>query len=154
MASDILQALHQRIEDDLDGLAMTPDGLQAVTDARWGELTIQIDHDEEAGAVRVGVALPTPAGAGSEFLVWCLSLNAQYFDVKVGLDEDGNLLIHGDLDADDDVDVGDLATDVVDTAESILDVIDDDLVEWCLSHGFGTPAQRTRWESRPSEISA
>jgi hypothetical protein len=151
MATEILQALHERIDDDLDGLALTPDGLQAVTDARWGEITLHIDHDPEAATVRVSAALPSPAGAGSEFLVWCLWVNGQYFDVKVALDDEGRLLVHGDLDAAE-VDPSDLATDVVDTAESILDLIDDDLVEWCLGNGLGTPAQRQRWEARVTDL--
>ncbi|MFW6050665.1 MAG: YbjN domain-containing protein, partial [Myxococcota bacterium] len=136
MESDILKALHERIEEDLDGLARTPEGLQAVTDARWGEVTIHIEHDGEAGAVRVSATVPPPAGAGPEFLVWCLALNAQYFGVKLGLDEEGRLMVHGDLDADA-VDGADLASEVVETAESIIDVIDDELVEWCLAHGLG-----------------
>jgi hypothetical protein len=151
MGTDILKALHERIEEDLDGLALTPDGLRAVTDARWGELTLHIDHDPEAATVRVSAAIPPPVGAGVEFLIWCLSLNGQYFDVKVALDEDGRLLVHSDLDADD-MEPSDLATDVVDAAESVLDLIDDDLVEWCVAHGLGTPAQRQRWTSRGGDI--
>lgn len=152
MATEILQALHERIEDDLDGLTLTPDGLRAVTDARWGEITLHIDHDPEAATVRVSAALPPPVGAGVEFLIWCLSLNGQYFDVKVALDDDGRLLVHGDLDADGS-EPADLAADVVDAAESVLDLIDDDLVEWCLGQGLGTPAQRTRWASRGGDLS-
>lgn len=153
MATDILQALLERIEDDLDGLTLTPEGLEAVTDARWGEVTVHIDHDEEAGCVRVSVAVPPPAGAGPELLVWCLSVNAQYFDVKFALDDEGQLLVHGDLDVAEE-DIADLAADVVDTVESVLDVLDDDLVEWCLSHGLGAPAQRKRWETRAGELPA
>ncbi|MFW5924611.1 MAG: YbjN domain-containing protein [Myxococcota bacterium] len=150
MVSDILQALHERIEDDLDGLALTPEGLRAVTDARWGETTLQIDYDEEASCIRVSVAVPPPAGAGPELLVWCLSMNAQYFDVKLALDDEGQLLVHGDIDVDE-REVGEVAPNVVDTAESVIGFVDDDLVEWCLSRGLGTPAQRLRWGHRVPE---
>ncbi|MFW6052066.1 MAG: hypothetical protein ACODAU_12890 [Myxococcota bacterium] len=62
--------------------ARGPEGLQAVAGARWGEVTLHIEHDGEAG----------------------------------------------------------------------IDVIDDELVEWCLAHGLGTPSQRTRWESRATDL--
>ena len=148
MASDLLRALKERTDDDLDGLTLTADGLSAVADIRFGEVTIDIDHDEEAGSVRVSVSVPPPAGAGSDFLVWALSVNAQYWDVKIGLGEDGELLVHADLDAEPDADITDLAADVVDRAESILELLDDDLTEWVLEHDLGTPAQRERWLSR------
>jgi hypothetical protein len=151
MTIEILQALHERIDDDLDGLVLTPEGLRAVADARWGEITIHIDHDAEASTVRVAVALPPPAGAGTEFLLWCLSLNALYFDVKVALDDEGRLLVHSDLAADE-LDVTDLAAEVVEAAETVIDLIDDDLVEWCVSRGLGTPAQRQRWAAQRSEL--
>lgn len=150
MAADILNALQERLEDELDGLAPTDQGLQAVVDARFGELNVLIEYDEEAGSIRVSCPLPPPAGAGLEFLLWCLHTNTQYWDVKFGLDDEGHLLVHADLDADEDSDMGDVAGNVADRAETLTELIDEDLVEWMLGHGFGTPAQRERWQTRPS----
>jgi hypothetical protein len=148
MASDLLRALRDRIDEDLEGATVTPDGLRAPAEIRYGDVVVAIDHDLEAASVRIGVAVPPPAGAGGEFLLWCLGTSTQYWDIKIGLDDEGFLLVHSDLDADDDVDLGALATMVVDRAETILDLLEEDLVEWLLSHGLGTPAQRERWETR------
>lgn len=150
MPFDLLMSLEERIEDDLDGLALVDGSLKAVNDARYGEVTLSIDHDEEAASLRVSVAIPPPAGAGTDFLIWCLATNMQYWDVKIGLDDDGQLVIHADLDADEDTDLGRLGASVVDRAETILDLLDDDLTTWALEHGLGTPAQRERWVSRAS----
>ncbi|MFW5920813.1 MAG: YbjN domain-containing protein, partial [Polyangiales bacterium] len=152
MATDILSALKERLDEDLDGLTLTPEGLQAVTDARFGELVIQVEHDDEAESVRVSVGVPPPAGAGLELLLWCLHVNTQYWDVKFGLDDDGRLLVHADLDADEDSDIARLASDVLDRAETVVDIIDDDLTEWLLARGLGTPAQQERWRSRPPKV--
>jgi hypothetical protein len=148
MASDILTELKERIDEDLDGLTATPDGLQAVADARFGELTLQIEYDDEAASMRVSAAVAPPAGAGLEFLLWCLHTNTQYWDVKFGLDDDGRLLVHADLDVEEGADLGPLASAVLDRAETVVELVDDDLTEWMLSHGLGTPAQRERWMAR------
>lgn len=153
MATDILTALKERIDEDLDGLTLTPDGLQAVTDARFGELLVQIEYDDEAESIRVSVAVPPPAGAGLELLLWCLHVNTQYWDVKFGLEDEGRLLVHADLDADESSDIAALGADVVDRAETVIDLIDDDLVEWILARNLGTPAQQERWRSRPPKVS-
>jgi hypothetical protein len=148
MSSALLESLRAQVEEDLDGITSTPEGLRAVANARFGEVTLRIDHDVEAEAIRVQVSLPPPAGAGPDFLIWCLSTNTQYWDVKFGLDEDGTLAVHADLEAEgtqaDEV----LANDVVDRVESILQLLDEDLAEYLLRRGLGTPAQRTRWETR------
>ena len=148
MASDLLTALHQRMEEDLPGLTVTPDGLQTVADCRYGEVVLEVDHDPEAESIRVGVAIPPPAGSGPDFLLFCLALNAQYWDVKTGLDEEGRLLVHADLDADAEGDLDALATEVVDRIDTVLELLDDDLTEWLLDAGLGTPAQRERWIAR------
>jgi hypothetical protein len=86
--------------------------------------------------------------------LWALSLNARYWDVKVGLDDDGMFLVHADLDAAI-LDLDGLAAEVVDRVDSISDVIDQDLVDWAMARGLGTPAQRTRWaEAAPASSSA
>lgn len=145
MASDLLRALRDRIEDEVEGATITPDGLRAPAETRYGDLVIAVDHDLEAASLRIGVAIPPPAGAGADFLVWCLGTNTQYWDVKIGLDDDGFLLIHSDVDADDSSDLGVLAVMVVDRVETILDLLDDDLVDWIYGSGLGSPAQRERW---------
>jgi hypothetical protein len=151
MSSALLETLRELVEEDLDGITSTEEGLRAVADARYGEVVIRVDHDEEAAAIRVQVSLPPPAGAGPDFLVWCLATNTQYWDVKFGLDEDGMLAVHADLEAEDAQPSERLAQDVIDRVESILQLLDEDLSEYLLAHGLGTPAQRARWERhRPS----
>lgn len=147
MTDDLLSPLRDRLEDDIDGIARTEQGLEAIIDARYGEVTLQIEHDEEAESLRVMVCIPPPAGAGHDFLLWALSTNTQYWDVKIGLDEEGRLVVHADLDSEGE-EIADLAALVADRMETILELIDDDLVEWLLEHDLGTPQQRERWVNR------
>ena len=154
MARDLLDRLYERMEEDLDGLARLPEGLRAVVDARYGEVTLCIDHDAEAEMIRVSVAVASPAGAGRSFLVWCLAANAMYWDVKLGLDGGGLLLVHSDLDAHRGLDIDELAAAVVERADTVVDLIDDDFVQWMLTHRLGTPSQQARWTSRAVEKSA
>lgn len=148
MASQLLESLRPLVEEDLDGVTVTSDGLRSVADTRFAEVEVRVDHDEEAEAIRVQVSIAPPAGAGPEFLVWCLATNTQYWDVKVGLDENGMLAIHADLEAEGVEATEALANDVVDRVESIMQLLDEDLAEYLLDAGLGTPAQRARWESR------
>jgi hypothetical protein len=148
MASALLESLRPMLEEDLDGVKSAPEGLRAVADARYGEVLVRIDHDEEAAAIRVQVALPPPAGAGTDFLLFCLSTNIQYWDVKFGLDEEGMLAVHADLEGEGVRADESLANDVIDRVESILQLLDEDLPDYLLEHGLGTPAQRARWQSR------
>jgi len=148
MATDILGSMKERLEDDLTGISRTEEGLRAVMDSRYGEIVVRVDHDVEAASVRVSVVVPPPAGAGPDFLVWCLSINAQYWDVKIGLDDDGLLLVHADLDAEPSADVASLTTLVIDRVDTIVELLDDDLVPFLLEHGLGTPPQQTRWRAR------
>lgn len=144
---DLLDNLYDRMEEDLDGLARVPEGLSAVVDARFGEVTVRIDHDPVAEMIRVSVAVPPPAGAGRSFLIWSLSTNAMYWDVKLGLDARGRVLVHADLDATEGSDLDELAAALVERAEAVVDLLDDDFVGWLHSHDLGTPAQRERWEA-------
>mgnify|MGYP006915196792 CR=1 FL=1 len=89
-----------------------------------------------------------PAGSGPGFLVFCLATTAQYWDVKIGLDDDGLLVVHADVDATPDGDLDLVAETLAARAETIAELIDDDLVPYLLEHGLGTPAQRARWKSR------
>lgn len=149
--ADLLSELYDRIEDELDGLTVTPDGLLAVVHGRFGELTVAIEHDPESEMLRISAAVAPPAGSGRAFLIWCLSINAKYWDVKTGLDEEGRLLVHSDLDATEDVDLDDLGGAVLERADAVVDLLDDDLVDWLLEHGLGTPTQRARWEQRDDD---
>jgi hypothetical protein len=146
MSGDVLIALKGRLDEDLDGISVDGDALEAITDARYGEVTIRIEHEPEAESLRISVSLPSPAGAGPSFLVWCLSTNTQYWDAKLGLGDDGLLVVHADVDVDDDLIA--VANRIIDRVDTILELIDDDLVEWILHEGLGTPAQRERWRSR------
>lgn len=154
--SSLFETLRDLLDEEIDGVALTPEGLRAVADARWGEVTVCVDRDEDEQepdtiAIRVHVDVPPPAGAGQEFLLWCLATNTQYWGVKLGLDEKGMLCVHADLDATGPNAEEVLAADVLDRVESILQLVDEDLSDYCLVHGLGTPAQRARWESRRPE---
>ena len=158
MTTPILETLRSLLEDDLDGVTATPEGLRAVSDQRFGEVTLRIDPDEDEQddgtiALRVQAIVPAPIGAGSEFLIWCLHLNNSYWAVKLGVDDSGMLVVHADVEAEPDVKLAALAAEVIDRAESILQLLDEDLVEYCLGAGVGTPAQQARWEERrPSAL--
>ena len=151
MAKDLLGQLYDHMEDELDGLTITADGLVAVFDGRYGEVSVVILHDPEEEMLRVSAAVPPPAGAGRSFLAWCLSINAKYWDVKTGIDDAGHLLVHSDLDAEAGVDLEALAASVVERADAVVDLLDDDLVGWLLDRDLGTPAQRERWLSHGDE---
>ncbi|MEZ4254030.1 MAG: hypothetical protein R3B99_37965, partial [Polyangiales bacterium] len=56
-----------------------------------------------------------------------------------------------DLDADEGVDIERLAEAVVERAEAVVDVLDEDLVQWLLERELGTPDQRERWQSAREE---
>ena len=145
MARDLLSELYDHVEEDLDGVTLTPDGLRAVFDGRFGEVVVRVEFDDEEEMLRVSAAVPPPAGSGRSFLIWCLSLNAKYWDVKTGLDEEGHLLVHADVDAPLDGDLEMLAAAVIERADAIVELLDDDFVEWLLDRDLGTPAQRARW---------
>lgn len=148
MPTDLLRSLLPLLEDDLDDVASDEDGLYAEVSARFGEVVLRVEHDVEAESVRVGVAVPPPAGGGRAFLIYCLSLDARYWDVKIGLDDTGALLLHSDLPAVDDEDMASLASLIVERSDAVVDLLDDDLVGYLLEHGLGTPAQRERWLDR------
>ena len=158
MSDDRLEALRALLEEDLDGVSVTPGGLRSVVDTRYGEITIRVDPDEEEQdentvALRVHALIPTPVGAGSEFLVWCLTTNVEYWGVKIGIDEDGMMSVHADLEVVGAVSIHALAAEIIDRSESVQQLLDEDLVEYCLAHGLGTPQQRARWKSHaPSAL--
>jgi hypothetical protein len=147
MPTELLRALHAPLLHDVSGLELDDDGLRGQLDLRYGPVPLQIDHDPEAEALRVSVRLPPPAGAGSDFLVWCLALNAQYWDAKLALEETGFLLVHADLDATPDSDLEQLRGALVDRVDTIAELIDDDLCGYLLERRLGTPEQLTRWQA-------
>jgi hypothetical protein len=149
MSSGLLESLRGYLEEELDGLTSTDESLSAVADVRYGEVIVQIEHDVESQAIRVQVTVPPPAGAGPSFLVWCLSINTQYWDVKIGLDDEGMLCLHADLEAEGTQADEMLASDVADRVDSILQLLDEDLTDYLVAHELGTPSQRVRWQSRP-----
>jgi hypothetical protein len=143
--TELLEALHTPLLEAVSGLELLSEGLRGQLDLRYGMLAFQIDHEEEEEALRVAVRLPPPVGAGHEFLVWCLALNAQSFSAKLGLDDSGFLLIHGDLSAPATIDVDLLRDDITDCIDSIAELIDENLCAYLLERRLGTPAQLERW---------
>lgn len=150
MPTELLRSLHVPLAEEVSGLTLGADGLRGQLDLRYGLVPFQIDHDPEAEALRVSVRLPPPPGAGTEFLIWCLSLNAQYWDAKLALDEAGFLLVHADVDATPDSELETLRSALIDRIDTIAELIDDDLCDYLVAHRFGTPEQLVRWQSETS----
>lgn len=148
MSDALLDALRRHLAARLPALSRQGAGLRAGLDTVYGAVTLRLDWDAEAASVRVAVHLPLPAGGGHELLVWCLATNTQYWDVKIGLDDDGLLAVHADVDADARADVAALAERLADRADTIRELLDDDLVPHLLERGLGTPVQRARWRER------
>jgi hypothetical protein len=143
-AHNDLSRLFKRLRVELPGLVLEPSCMRAPIETRYAALEVRLDYESEARALRIYVALPTPVGAGMEFLRWCLSMNTLYWDVKVGLDAEGRLLVLSDVDLD-----GDLAASsrtVLGRVSAICELIEDDLVEYLVSHRLATPAQLARWD--------
>jgi hypothetical protein len=143
----LLEGLRARLQERLPGIARIGGGLRAPRATAYGAMTLRIDWDADAESCRVGVSLPPPAGGGPGFLVFCLATTAQYWDVKIGLDDDGMLVVHADVEAapDDDLDVA--CETLVARADTISELINDDLVPYLVEHELGTPAQRARWSA-------
>jgi hypothetical protein len=154
MSDALLDALRRQLAARLPGLARANAGagLRAAVDAIYGAITLRLDWDAEAASIRIAVHLPLPPGGGHELLVWCLATNTQYWDVKLGLDDDGLLVAHADVDADAGVDAALLAERLADRADTIRELVDEDLVPHLLARGLGTPAQRARWRERMAAL--
>jgi hypothetical protein len=147
MSTDLLRALQGPLLEELTALELADDGLRAELELRYGICPLHIDHDPEAEALRVSVRLPPPPGAGPDFLIWCLALNAQYWDAKLALDEGGYLLVHADLDATPDSNLEQLRGALIDRVDTIAELIEDDLCDYLLKHRLGTPEQLSRWQA-------
>jgi hypothetical protein len=129
---------------ELAELTLTPSGMHAAIETRYATLDLRFDFDADARSLRTYVVLSTPVGAGVEFLRWCLSMNTLYWDVKIGLDSDGRLLVLSDVD----FDHGDLAVTArvaLGRVSAICELIEDDLVDYLMAHRLATPAQIARW---------
>jgi len=143
-AREIIEALCDLMGSRLPGLTRVDSGMEAQLEWRYGRLNLTFDHDQEAESIRIFICVPPPAGAGPEFLTWCLATNVLYWDVKLGLDGPGMLVVHADVDLE--------QADLVRTAEVLLgrvdamsELIDGDLVAYIDKHGLATPAQADRW---------
>ncbi len=145
MARDLLDRLHDRMNEDLIGLKRLADGLSVQVECRYSLITVRIQHDRDAEMLRVSTTVPPPAGSGQAFLLWSLGANAIYWDVKLGLNEAGLLLVHSDLDAHRGLDIDELASAVIERVETVVELLSDDLVEWIIGQGLGTPKQKERW---------
>lgn len=147
---DLLGALKPMLLQELPGLRRAQDGsLWIRLDLRYAELVLAFEHDAEAGSIRIHTRLPIPPGAGIDFLLWCLSLNVQYWDVKLGIDAEGLLVVHADVDADESDILGELSETLLDRCETLFELLDEDFVNWLLEAKLGTPQQRERWKARP-----
>jgi len=143
-AHNDLSRLFKRLRVELPGLVLEPSCLRAPIETRYAALEVRFDYEPQARALRIYVALPTPVGAGGEFLRWCLSMNTLYWDVKTGLDAEGRLLVLSDVDLDQ-TDMAATARVVLGRVAAICELIEDDLVEYLVSHRLATPAQLARW---------
>jgi Putative bacterial sensory transduction regulator len=143
--SDLLSALHTPLAEEVSGLEQADEGLRGQLDLRYGLLSFQIDHAEDAEVLRVAVRLPPPVGAGPEFLIWLLALNAESWTAKLGLDESGFLLVHVDLPVPAEPEVELLRDDVTESIDEIAQIIDEHLCNYLFERSLGTPAQLERW---------
>ena len=145
-----LSRLFKRLRVELPGLVLEPSCLRAPIETRYAGLEVRFDYERESRALRIYIALPTPVGAGMEFLRWCLSMNTLYWDVKMGLDSEGRLLVLSDVDLDQ-ADLTASARIVLGRVSAICELIEDDLVEYLVSHRLATPAQLARWAQDSDE---
>ena len=143
--TELLEALHTPLLEEVSGLELASEGLRGHLDLRYGLLAFQIDHQEEEEALRVAVRLPPPIAAGPEFMLWCLSQNAQSLHAKYGVDDSGFLLVHADLPAPAGLDVDLLRDDITECIDAIAETIDESLCPYLLERRLGTPAQLERW---------
>ncbi len=144
---DLVEQIARRLDGRLGLVGRDGGTLRIPTEApRFGPVQIRVEHDSEAASIRVFVPLTPPSGAGPDFLLWCLAVSAQYFHVKVGLDDEGMLIFHADIEAGEEAGPEWLADTVVERAETILELLDDDLVPFLLGRSLGTAQQRARWQ--------
>jgi hypothetical protein len=144
---ELLHLLRQALQRSLPNLTRTETGLESPLDSRYGDLVIKMDWDADAESMRVYVRLPNPPGAGPRFLAWCLAVNTLYWDVKLGLDGEGMLLICADVDCCRELDTGYCARVLLERVSAICELVDDDLVPYLRRNRLATPAQLERWRT-------
>ena len=69
MDSDILEALRELMEPELNGIQRQGGGLYVTQERRYGRLVLRFDFDPSAESLRMYTTVPPPPGAGPEFLV-------------------------------------------------------------------------------------
>ena len=141
---DILEPLRELMEPEVTGLARQGSALYATQERRYGRLVVRFDFDPAADSLRMYTAVPPPPGAGPDFLVWCLSTNTLYWDVKIGLDGHGMLLVHSDVDLNQ-ADLSGTARVLLDRVNTMYELLDDDLVDYLLRSKLATPLQVERF---------
>jgi hypothetical protein len=144
MDLSVLEALAELLVAELPGLQIQGTNMQAQLETRYGRVALRFDFDPNAESIRMYTTVPPPAGAGHEFLLWCLSMNTLYWDVKFGLDAQGMLLVHSDVDLDQ-ADLTSTTRVLIERAVAMRELLDDDLVQYLLKHKLATPAQEERW---------
>jgi hypothetical protein len=144
MTDPLLNKLAKALAAEFPGLTELQSGMEVVRELRYGRVTILFDFDAETKSIRVYARVPVPPGAGPDFLIWCLSTSTLYWDVKIGLDEAGMLVVHSDVDFDP-VEEQALAQLLIERVDAIGELLDDDLVPYQLDHQLCTPAQAARW---------
>jgi hypothetical protein len=142
---DLISSLYASMRGQLSDLRLIESGFEVELEGRYGRLIFVFDHDPGAASIRVYTMVPTPPGAGPEFLRWCLSMNTLYWDVKVGLDARGMLLVLCDVDLDQ-ADVTSAARVLLARVAAIAQLLDDDLVSYLLDNKLATATQRQRWQ--------
>ncbi len=144
MNEDVLEALSELLAAELPGLQISGTNMQVTLETRYGRVLLRFDFDPTTESIRMYTAVPPPAGAGPEFLLWCLSTNTLYWDVKIGLDPQGMLLVHADVDLDQ-ADLTTTARVLIERVVGMRELLDDDLVEYLIRHKLATPSQQERW---------
>ncbi|HEX2678659.1 MAG TPA: hypothetical protein VHM19_18530 [Polyangiales bacterium] len=144
MDEDVLEALSELLGEELPGLQAHGPNMQVTFDARYGRVVLRFDFDETTQSIRMYTAVPPPAGGGTEFLLWCLTTNTLYWDVKIGLDAQGMLLVHSDVDLDQ-ADLTSTARVLLERVVAMRELLDDDLVSYLLRNKLATPTQEERW---------
>ena len=146
MTDDILQALHELMGPGLPGLSLVDSGMETFVEGRYGRVHLHFDFDGAAESIRVYFVVPPPPAAGPDFLIWCLSMNRLYWDVKFGLDAQGMLLIHADVDLDHS-DLTVTARVLQGRVDAMGELLNEDLVPYLIENKLGTPAQIDRWKA-------
>ena len=144
MTDPLLRKLAQLLAVELPGLTELQSGLEVSRELRYGRVNLLFDFDAETKSIRVYTRVPVPPGAGPDFLIWCLSTSTLYWDVKIGLDEAGMLVVHSDVDFDR-AEPEVIAQVLSERVDAIGELLDEDLVPYQLDHQLCTPAQAARW---------